>query len=295
MPGFAVVGIGEIVWDLLPGGPQLGGAPANFAYHAHALGASAAVISRVGRDELGRRAIDDLRRRGLAVDAIQIDEDASTGVVDVALDERGGPRFTIREHAAWDRLAADPVALDAVGRATAVCFGTLAQRQPESRATIRQLVSAVSPAALRVLDLNLRPPFDAPDVIADSLALANVLKLNEQELDRLSELFGIGGDLRERLSALAARHDLRAAACTRGERGSVLLAEGLWSEHPGVAATVADTVGAGDAFAAAMTVGLLAGEPLDRINQRANELAAYVVSRAGGMPDGVGARQIGNL
>ena len=155
---FRVVGLGEVLWDLLPSGPQLGGAPANFAYHAQALGARAQVISRVGDDENGREGLRRLQTRGLDCSTIQHDESAPTGTVTVSLGENGVPDFTIRENAAWDQIVATPEALAAVREADAICFGTLAQRDPRSREALRTLVSAARASALRILDLNLRPP-----------------------------------------------------------------------------------------------------------------------------------------
>ncbi len=280
-----ITGIGEVLWDLLPSGPQLGGAPANFAYHSHALGARAALVSRVGADHYGRQCLERFRMMGLPEETIQTDADAPTGTVTVGLTEDGLPQYTIAEDVAWDRLAVTTPALEAVRGADAVCFGSLAQRNPISRAAIQQLVAAAPTEAWRVFDINLRQNFYSRAVIADSLALANVLKVNEHELMRLAELFDLRGGERVQISQLAQSYHLRVVACTRGERGSLLYAEGRWSEHPGVPAKVVDTVGAGDAFTAAMILGLLANWNLDEVNRRANEVAAHVASRAGATPD----------
>ena len=284
--GFKIIGIGEVLWDLLPSGPQLGGAPANFAYHARALGARAAVVSRIGSDRLGRECLARFRTMDLPEATVQVDDHAPTGTVTVELAADGAPQYTIHENVAWDRLAVAPPALEAVRDADAVCFGSLAQRNAISRAAIQQLVGAAPAGAiLRVFDINLRQDFYSRGVITDSLALANVLKVNETELACLAEMFSLTGDVRAHILQLAERHDLRVVACTRGERGSVLFAEGRWSDHPGVTAKVADTVGAGDSFTAAMILGLLAHWNLNEISQRANEVAAYVASRAGATPE----------
>jgi fructokinase len=165
-----------------------------------------------------------------------------------------------------------------------VCFGSLAQRAEAARHAVRNLVAATRSAALRIFDVNLRPPFIDREVIEGSLALANVLKLNDQELPVLAAMFGLTGGVREQLEIVARRHGLLLVALTRGPCGSLLLADGHWSDHPGLPTEVVDTVGAGDAFTAAMTLAFLAGLPLDEVNRRANAVAAYVCSQPGATP-----------
>lgn len=279
-----VVGVGEVLWDLLPGGKQFGGACANFTYHAQTLGADGWLVSRVGNDPFGREILDRLREMQLRADGVTVDPSAPTGTVSVELSQDGQPRFTIREHVAWDHIVATDPARDAVARADAVCFGSLAQRSETSRTTIRSLVASTRPDALRIFDINLRQHFFSQEIIESSLRLANVLKINDEELPVLAKMFALRGDSKEQLAELARRHDLRMVALTRGARGSLLYAEGHHSDHPGSPAAVVDTVGAGDAFTATLTMGLLAGWPLDTINHRANEVAAYVVSQPGGTP-----------
>ncbi len=280
-----VVGIGEVLWDLLPGGRQPGGAPANFAYHAGALGAEAWVVSRVGRDEPGRELLRRLGRLGLRTDAVEEDPAAPTGTVTVEVTADGQPHFTIHEDVAWDRLAGEAAGRRAVAAADAVCFGTLAQRGEVSRRSIRALLRAAPAGALRIFDVNLRQGYYSREVVEESLALASVLKVNETELARLAEMFGLPDDDRGRVAELARRFRLRAVAYTRGEGGSLLHAEGRWSERPGEAVTLADTVGAGDSFTAALALGLLAGWPLDDVHRRAGAVAAYVCSQPGGTPE----------
>jgi fructokinase len=282
--GFNVLAIGEVLWDMLPAGRKLGGAPANFAIHARALGANARLISRVGDDALGVEILERLASHGLPTDTVPSDPEAPTGTVAVALGPDGQPRFTICEGVAWDRIDAGPVELAASGVADAVCFGTLAQRSERSRRAIRAVVSATRPSALRILDVNLRPPFVDPEVVEGSLALANVLKLNDEELPRLADMLGMAGSTEERLAGLARRYGLSLVVFTRGARGSLLLRENEWSDHPGVPAEVSDTVGAGDAFTAVVATGLLRGWSLDEINRRANRVAAYVCSQPGATP-----------
>lgn len=278
---FKILAIGEILWDLLPSGPQVGGAPANYACHAKALGAEARLVSRVGNDERGHEIVRYLAERRLPTDTIQIDSAAPTGAASVQLDGDGGHRFTIHRDTAWDHLHVDEYALATAKSADAVCFGTLGQRGLQSQQSCQTLVAATRPDALRVLDINLRENFFDRAVVEQSLAIANVLKLNEDELGVVGEMFDIGGSAPERLERLARRFDLNLVALTRGAHGSLLYSAGSLCEHSGLPVEVRNTIGAGDSFAAAMTIGLLAGWDLDEISRRANEVAAEVCAQTG--------------
>ena len=281
---FNVVGIGEVLWDLLPDGPQLGGAPANFAYHAQALGANAVVITRVGNDPRGKEIRTRFQEMGLSVVGIQQDESAPTGTVSVSLANGGIPAYVIHENVAWDYLTASRFAQDQVRSAQAVCFGSLAQRHMVSRQAIQQLLSCTPAGALRVLDVNLRQNFFTREVIEHSLNLANVLKLNDQELPVLADMFSLAGDPRHQIQSLAVRFGLQVVALTCGAEGSCLYRANQWTRGAAAAVNVKDTVGAGDAFTAALCIGLLRGLKLEEINIAANRLAAYVCSCAGAMP-----------
>jgi fructokinase len=281
---FNVLGIGEILWDLLPAGKQLGGAPANFAFHARALGARSCVISRVGQDPLGMEILQRLQALGLPIAEIQVDPAAPTGTVSVELSADGQPRFTIHEDVAWDRLALEKGALAAVAKADAVSFGTLGQRREPARNTIQSLLAAASPGALRILDVNLRQQYFSRDIIEASLRAANIVKFNDSELPVLAELLGLRGSVRQQIEQLAREHAQRVVCLTRGAQGSVLYSEGQWAEDHGQPVAVKDTVGAGDAFTAALAVAVLAGTPLDAINRRANQVARYVCSCEGATP-----------
>ena len=281
---FRVLGIGEVLWDLLPTGRQLGGAPANFAGHARALGADARLISRVGRDPLGDEILQRLELSGLPTNTVAVDPIAPTGTVPVELSADGQPRFTITENVAWDRIEVSDSVFALAATADAICFGSLAQRAEPSRSGIRSIVAATPPGALRIFDINLRQHFYSPEVIESSLRLANVLKINEQELDVLADMLCLNHGREEQIGQLADRYELRAVALTRGDRGSLLYCGGQWSDQPGTPTVVKDTVGAGDAFAAAMTLGLLMDRPLDEINRHANAVAAYVCSCEGATP-----------
>jgi fructokinase len=279
-----VLGLGEVLWDLLPGGKQLGGAPANFAYHAAALGADALIVSRIGQDPLGRETCDYLSQRGLRCDGITTDPSAPTGTVTVALNPQGTPTFTVHEKVAWDFLVADEQVLHETSRADAVCFGSLAQRSPVSRAAIRSLLAAAPAHTLRIFDINLRQQFWSREIIQSSLDLANVLKLNDEELPVVAELFGLTGNESEQLHQIAERFNLKAVALTKGAQGSSLLVGRVLVSRSGSTLTIADTVGAGDSYTAALALGLLAGQESEVILESAHRIAGYVCTQRGAMP-----------
>jgi fructokinase len=279
-----VIGIGELLWDLLPSGPRMGGAPANFACHAQALGAAGAIISSVGADDLGSRLLECLADLGVLTSGISTDPTRPTGTVTVQLGTGGQPCFNIRDGVAWERIQAQATEMGMMAAASAICFGTLGQRSPASRLAIRQLVEATSPAALRVFDVNLRQSYDSSDLIHHSLDLANVVKLSDSELPVIAGLLNLVGNVRDQLAALLDRYELRMIAYTRGSDGSILWDGVHWCEHPGLLAEVKDTIGAGDSFTAAATLGLLQGWPLEWISEAANEVAAHVCSCAGAIP-----------
>jgi fructokinase len=281
---FKVVGIGEVLWDLMPAGKQLGGAPANFAHHAHSLGAEAVVITRVGEDDLGREILDRFKQSEISVDVVQIDANKTTGTVAVALRDGGVPQFTIREDVAWDWLAPTDLALKVVATADAICFGSLAQRSRISRASIQQLMAAAPAKALRIFDINLRQPYYTREIIEQSLRSANVLKLNDTELPVLGAMFELGSQPKQQIQGLCQRFGLELVALTRGAQGSLLYQGGRWSEHFSQPVQVVDTVGAGDAFTAALTVGLLSKVDLDETHEVAVQVARFVCSHAGATP-----------
>jgi fructokinase len=281
---FKVIGIGEALWDLFPEGPQLGGAPANFAYHAHALGARAQVVTRVGSDEFGQEIVRRFKQMGLSDGTVQVDEQTPTGTVAVTLNGDGIPHYIIHENVAWDRLVVTSQALVAVRDANAICFGSLAQRNPLSRAAIQRLVAAAPASAWRVFDINLRQKFYSKGIIEQSLRLANVLKLNDSELPLLADLFDLGNSPRNQIEQLAKRFSLRLVALTRGPQGSLLFQDENWSEQAPQAVQVVDTVGAGDSFTAALVMGLLLEMGLDDLHANAAEVARHVCSHAGATP-----------
>jgi fructokinase len=289
---FSIVGLGEVLWDLLLTGPQLGGAPANFAYHAHALGANAKVITRVGNDDYGHEIIRRFRGMSLPDATVQSDATAPTGTVKVELSGNGIAHFTIQENVAWDCIAATPEAIEVVRAADAICYGSLAQRCAPSRVAIQTLVAAARADSLRVFDINLRQKFYSRSVIEKSLQLSNVLKLNDDELPILVEMFGLTGSTEHCIQRLAEEFSLSLIALTRGPKGSLLYRrdhknknnEEHWSDCLSRPVKVVDTVGAGDSFTAALVLGLLRKMDLDEINEIANEVARYVCSQPGATP-----------
>ena len=281
---FKIIGIGEVLWDLLPDGPKLGGAPGNFAFHARALGAHACVVTRVGDDKLGRDILQLFEERGIADGTVQVDDATPTGTVTVALSEKGIPNYIIHENVAWDRLAVTQPALNAIREADAVCFGSLAQRGEISRTAIQRLVSAAPANSLRVFDINLRQNYFSREVIEQSLRLANVLKLNDGELPILGGMFNLTGSPQQQVEKLAEKFALQVVALTRGPAGSLLFSAGQWSDNPSLPIKIVDTIGAGDSFTAGLVLGLLQKMDLDEINTLADEIARHVCSCVGATP-----------
>ena len=282
-----IVGLGEILWDVFPDGARFGGAPANFACSAAGLAAGSARVGMagaVGRDDLGQRALAELTSRGVDVTAVAVLPEP-TGRVDVTVDLAGHASYVFAPDCAWDHVSWSGSLERLAAETSAVCFGTLGSRGSVSLATVRRFVAAVPSSALRILDINLRPPFWSPEIVRDSLPLANIVKCNDDELPIVAELLGLSGSPEAILRQLVSSHALRLAALTRGAKGSLLVsADGLSSDLPGTPVEVVDTVGAGDAFTAAVTLGLLAGWPLSKLHAHAERVAAYVCTQPGGTP-----------
>jgi fructokinase len=283
-----IIAMGEVLWDLFPTGPRFGGAPANFACHAALLGGSVALISAVGNDARGREAVTILNRYAIDTSLIQSIGDRPTGAVGVELDPSGKPRFEIHSGSAWDVIAWTPPIETAVSGAEAVYFGTLAQRGDVSRATVQHALEIARAHGLRrVLDVNLRPPFIDPDLIRRSLELATVLKLSDDELDEVLSACGIraGFSIASTLQSLGSQFGLELVAMTRGAEGALLVSQREVVDQPGIPTVVRDTVGAGDAFTAALLIGLLAGTPLVDVARSACERAAAVCAHDGAVPE----------
>jgi fructokinase len=284
----SVLCVGEVLWDALPMGLFLGGAPFNVSCHLHQLGETVTMASRVGDDVLGHEVIRRIRHRGMRDDHIQLDSDFQTGFVEVALDTEGTPDYTIVEPVAWDEIELTEALHAEADRAEAIVFGSLAQRRSPSRETIQALWAADARA---VFDVNLRPPFVDRAIVEPSLQAADIVKMNDEELEQMIEWFDIAPSPRAAMEALTHRFDIALMCVTRGPRGAVLWNDGHWGEHPGYSVAVADTVGAGDAFLAALLAGYLAGRDDATILDEAARLGAYVATQMGPTPsyDGLNA------
>lgn len=280
-----IVGMGEALWDVLPEGKKLGGAPANFAYHVSQFGLNSRVVSAVGQDKLGMEILDNFRKKQLygMVEIVPY----PTGTVQVELDAEGVPCYDIKEGVAWDNIPYTQ-ALDGLARQTrAVCFGSLAQRSIVSRETIHRFLDAMpdEPGTLKIFDINLRQSFYTKEILCESFRRCNVLKINDEELVTVSRMFGYPGiDLQDKCWILLAKYDLKMLILTCGVNGSYVFTPGHVSfvETPKV--QVADTVGAGDSFTASFTAAILKGCAVEEAHRLAVETSAYVCTQQGAMP-----------
>jgi len=280
-----IVGLGEILWDVLPSGTVLGGAPANFAYMTRALGDDAVIASRIGKDERGDKMRAALRERRLNTEYLQIDEELETGMTRVTLEKDGQPTFSILQPAAWDQLAWTSQWEALAAHADVVCFGSLAQRSPISSETIRRFLLKTRPSTLRICDVNLRAPFYNAEVLHRSFDCAHLVKLNEHELGVIGGLFQLKGcDHVSLARELLSRFDLRLVCITRGATGSLLVTSDEAVEHSGIPVRVVDAVGAGDAFTACLVHHYMRGSSLSEMSEAANRLAAWVVTQSGATP-----------
>jgi fructokinase len=290
---YQVVGLGELLWDLFPQGKQLGGAPANFAYITSLLGDRGIPASCLGMDDLGAEAMRRLTKLGLETNFIQSDAAHPTGTVLVEVDEAGQPCFKISDFVAWDFLQWTPQWEDLATQTDAVCFGSLAQRSPQSHATIRSFVNATRSDTVRIFDVNLRQHFFSAQILADSMKLATILKLNHEELPRIMQLLGSGKNSSHNSSGedeeascrcLLEIYQSKLICLTRGNHGSLLVTAETSCAHPGFKVKIADTVGSGDAFTAALVHEYLRGSSLQQMNETANRMGAWVATQAGAMP-----------
>lgn len=278
---YTVIGMGEVLWDMLPTGKVLGGAPVNFAYHAAQLGASGVAISAVGNDELGSEIMEMVNENGIR-NCIGINK-YPTSTVGVTLKD-GKPEYTIYENVAWDFLGLLPEAIESLKEADAVCFGTLAQRSSVSHETILQAIKLVPDQCLKVYDINLRQRYYSKALIHESLTLANIFKINDDEVVIFKDLFGLEGTEIQICEKIKETYSLDYLALTKGETGSYLFGKNEVSFEPTPRVKVEDTVGAGDSFTSAMVMGILNQKPLKEIHQRAVELSAFVCTQKGATP-----------
>ena len=278
-----IAGIGELLWDCLPSGKQLGGAPCNFAFHAMQAGCEGIVVSAIGKDALGTELKHVIHHLGLSNQYIQENE-FPTSTVTVELNENGHPNYTIHENVAWDHIRWNKEMEQLAGKLDAVCFGSLAQRSPESQHSIKSFISALRPDCLKVFDINLRQNYYSAKVIINSLNVSDILKLNEEELPIVVRYLGIKGNIESQLDQLINMFKLKHVVYTMGSNGSIIKSkeESSYTEVPKI--EVADTVGAGDAFTAIFIVGILMGVNLKEIHNKATEISAFVCTQKGATP-----------
>lgn len=280
-----VVGMGEALWDVLPDGKKIGGAPANFAYHVSQFGLPSCVVSAVGDDPLGHEIIDNFTSKGLN---FLIDEvPYPTGTVQVEVDPAGIPQYDIKENVAWDNIPVTEALLDLARQTRAVCFGSLAQRNVVSRDTIATFLDAMpkDDDVLTVFDVNLRQGFYTKEILCDSMKRCNILKINDEELVTVSRMFGYPGiDLQDKCWILLGKYNLKMLILTCGINGSYVFTPGTVSFQPTPKVEVADTVGAGDSFTAAFIAGILRGKSVAEAHAIAVRTSAFVCTRPGAMP-----------
>ncbi len=284
----SILSFGEVLWDLFPVGEQFGGAPANFACHAAILGAKVSMVSAVGTDRRGRKALKVMRGFGIDVSLVQTLSDAPTGTVSVTVDSAGKPTFTIHEDSAWDRITWPDQIESRVLAADTVYFGTLGQRSSVSRNTIRRALQTARKSRIPcVVDINLRAPYFDDELIRESIDLASMLKLSDDELPRVISACGIesGAPIETQLCCLLQSANLDLVVMTRGAEGAVLATANGIVKQQGIPTNVKDTVGAGDSFAAAFLLGVLRGDPYDMVLHTACEVAAAACAHAGAVPE----------
>lgn len=284
MEHLMIAGIGELLWDVLGNVEKLGGAPVNFAFHISSLGAEGIPISTVGDDDRGQRALDKLANHGISTDSVSLNSNHPTGYVNANVDADGVAHYFFPDEVAWDHLWFNDVAISLLNKLKAVCFGTLGQRTSVSRSAIHHFLDQLSDTVLKVYDLNLRQHYYDRKIIETSFEQSNVIKLSDEELQIIQKMWSLPNEEYAAVSSLVTAYDLQLGVITRGENGSLLVTPSEISEHPGFPSPVVDTIGAGDSFTAATTLGFLLGHDIDTINEHANRLAAYVCTQKGAMP-----------
>lgn len=278
-----IAGLGEVLWDCLPEGKKLGGAPANFAYHASMFGYQAYAVSALGNDALGDRTVEELDKKHLRHIMPRID--FPTGTVQVELDEEGVPTYDIKRDVAWDNIPFTAEMEDLAKRCSCVCFGSLAQRNSVSHDTIHRFLHSTPKDCLKIFDINLRQNFYTKEIIQESLNACDILKINDEELVTIGRLFGYPGlDMENKCYLILGKYNLRMLVLTCGTNGSYVFARGMKSYQPTPKVEVADTVGAGDSFTGSFAAAILAGMPVEEAHKLAVEVSAYVCTQQGAMP-----------
>ena len=280
-----VVGMGEALFDCLPEGKKIGGAPANFAYHVSQFGFQSCVVSAVGNDEDGDEILRIFNQRGLNMQIERVP--FPTGTVQVTLDEKGVPTYDIKQGVAWDNIPFTDALKELAHQARAVCFGSLAQRNAVSRETISRFLEEMDDDAdvLKIFDINLRQRFYTPDLLEESMKRCNILKINDEELELVSRMFGFHSISQEdKCWILLSKYNLKMLILTCGTDGSYVFTPGHVSFQPTPKVIVADTVGAGDSFTGSFTAAILAGKPEEEAHKLAVEVSAFVCTQSGAMP-----------
>ena len=280
-----VVGLGEVLWDVLPEGKKLGGAPANFAYHSgQFLGTDNTIaISALGEDELAEETVEALREHGL--NDLMPRVPYPTGTVQVQLDEKGIPTYDIKEDVAWDNIPFDGDIQEIARNCRAVCFGSLAQRNAVSRETIHKFLDATPADCVKIFDINLRQHFYTKEIIKESLQRCNILKINDEELELIGQMFGYPSlDMENKCWLILGKYNLDMLVLTCGTDGSYVFTPGQMSFQPTPKVTVADTVGAGDSFTGSFCAAILSGKPVREAHKLAVEVSAFVCTQNGAMP-----------
>lgn len=279
-----IIGLGEVLYDVLPEGAKLGGAPANFAYHASQFGFNAMAVSAVGNDALGDQALATFDKNGLKYIIPRVAY--PTGTVNVSLDEAGVPTYTFTPNVAWDHIPFTPEMKAIAKEARAVCFGSLAQRSAESRETIHQFLEATPEDCVKIFDVNLRGNFYNKEVLSEGVKHADILKINDEELVTIGRMFDYPGlDMEEKCRIIMHRYNLKMVVLTCGTNGSYVFAPNdLTSFKPTPKVEVADTVGAGDSFTGAFTAAILSGKTIQEAHELAVKVSAYVCTQKGAMP-----------
>ncbi len=280
-----IVGIGEALWDVLPEGKKIGGAPANFAYHVSQFGLDSLVISAIGKDKLGEEIIENFNEKKLTYHLPEVEY--PTGTVQVEIDQVGVPQYNIKENVAWDNIPFTKELEKIAKHTRAVCFGSLAQRSVVSRNTILSFLDAMpkDDDVLKVFDINLRQGFYSKEIICESLRRCNILKINDEELVTVSRLKGYPGiDLQDKCWILLGKYNLKMLILTCGVNGSYVFTPGNVSFQPTPKVEVADTVGAGDSFTASFISSIIKGLPVEEAHKKAVQVSAYVCTQNGAMP-----------
>lgn len=281
-----VVGMGEALWDMLPEGRKLGGAPANFAYHVSQFGLDTRVVSAIGDDELGHEILENFAEKKLVCQIEKVPY--PTGTVQVTLDDKGIPCYEIKEGVAWDYIPFTPSLGDLARQTNAVCFGSLAQRNLASRTTINRFLDEMpqGDTVLKIFDINLRQHFYTKELIEESLKKCNVLKINDEELEIVSRMFGFADiDFQDKCWILLAKYRLKMLILTCGVEGSYVFAPGEVSFVDTPKVKVADTVGAGDSFTGAFVAAILKGKDMKEAHRLAVDVSAFVCTQNGAMPE----------